>query len=144
MKPLYLSKAKINVKSLAAEARAIRKEEKERTEPEEIEELRYHRAVRLRAEARATLLAYAYLRGRSYCTVETLTTTKDLPVSRMLEKMQAWRVPGRLYAGAYPLDSVHNWLNGLPTPIDQVLKELKERRESQERREASKEGLGTA
>lgn len=75
---------KIKIKSLAEEARIIRKEERKvlsyaRTTdipaPKEIhyrtyESLHRHRTYDVRTEARATHLAYAFLRGVPYASVE--------------------------------------------------------------------------
>ena len=59
---------KIKIKSLAAEAKIIRLEEKKNQQLRV--ELRAHRLRVVREEARATLLAYAFIRGRAYKTVE--------------------------------------------------------------------------
>lgn len=59
---------KIKLKSLAAEAKIIRKEEKK--ELGFRVELRDHRIFPVRREARHTLLAYSFLRGRPYREVE--------------------------------------------------------------------------
>lgn len=80
---------KVKVKSLAEEARIIRKEEhkarkrrtwasvrqgreeQERIGYEEFWGLRHHRTGIVRTESRASLLAYAYIRGKKYSQVET-------------------------------------------------------------------------
>jgi len=59
---------KVKLKSLAEEAKIIRKEEKKN--PRLYLELRMHRIGIVRTEARATLLAYAFLRGRLYKQLE--------------------------------------------------------------------------
>lgn len=59
---------KVKLKSLAAEAKIIRKEEK-RNQRLSLE-LRLHRVYNVRREARLTLLAYAFIRGRTYKSVE--------------------------------------------------------------------------
>ncbi len=57
---------KIKIKSLAAEARIIRQEEKKWPGPSDVRlGLREHRIKDVRREARAALLAYGYLRGRT-------------------------------------------------------------------------------
>lgn len=67
---------KIKLKSLGAEAAIIRKEEmkaKFSKRPEVMqlrEEMHQHRVRDLRAETRATLLAYSYIRGRTYRQIE--------------------------------------------------------------------------
>lgn len=73
---------KVKIKSLAAEARIIRLEEKRslgrRVGPGVFKgrrewlflSLRHHRVKDVRGEQRHSLLAYAYLRGRSYASAE--------------------------------------------------------------------------
>jgi hypothetical protein len=61
--------ARVNVKSLAAEAKIIRKEER-RCGSVYRNLLSHHRRTRLREEARYAHLALAYLRGRAYRTIE--------------------------------------------------------------------------
>ena len=64
-------KLKIKVKSLAAEAKMIRFEEKKwPAESEERGELYSHRIFPLRREARSSFLAYGFLRGREYLQIE--------------------------------------------------------------------------
>ena len=61
----------MKIKSLAAEAGIIRAEERRhRDEPWMRESLRRHRTEDVRREQRASLLAYAFLRGRSYAATE--------------------------------------------------------------------------
>jgi len=76
MSTLFL---KVKIKSLAAEAQIIRKEEVKRKGRKTNEPLAWndiycdlhkHRVLNVRQEARATLLAYAYLRQRTYKQVE--------------------------------------------------------------------------
>lgn len=58
---------KVKIKSLAEEARIIRKEELRARGYDELREQLYlHRIHDVRDESRATQLAYAYLRGREY------------------------------------------------------------------------------
>lgn len=60
---------KVKIKSLAAESKIIRKEEK--LHPLFREELYLHRKFVVAREARATLLAYSFLRGIPYKKVES-------------------------------------------------------------------------
>lgn len=77
-----LARLRVKIKSLAAEARIIRQEEHRalRLSPENPDRLpryrtlREHRKQDVRAAARAALLAYAFLRGRAYATVERPNT----------------------------------------------------------------------
>lgn len=65
---------KVKLKSLAAEARIIR--EQEARSPYWRSGLREHRVGIVRSEARATLLAYGFLRGRSYQSLEPAAKSK--------------------------------------------------------------------
>jgi len=66
---LNLIKLKIKAKSLAAEARIIRKEERKLTGSRR-DIIAEHRRTIVRDEARATQLAIACIKGRPYTTVE--------------------------------------------------------------------------
>lgn len=61
---------KIKIKSLAAEARIIRLEELRRKGGDVRTSLHHHRVGVVRREARLALLAYGFLRGREYTTIE--------------------------------------------------------------------------
>ena len=62
---------KVKIKSLAEEARIIRKEEKSLPgDSHHRTNLHNHRVVDVRREARASQLAYAYMRGTAYLRVE--------------------------------------------------------------------------
>lgn len=72
---IELVKLKIKIKTLAEEARIIRKEEKRIKDGKEenkyhINDLHLHRVGVVRRCARETHLAYAYLRGFSYSDIE--------------------------------------------------------------------------
>lgn len=81
---LYL---KIKLKSLAAEARIIRHEERKGFL---YAELRDHRIMVVRKEARHTLLAYGFLRGRTRAQIETSKKPVDwAKVESMVKKYGA-------------------------------------------------------
>lgn len=61
---------KVKIKSLAEEARIIRSEEHKAKYDSTREGLHAHRVIQVREEARASLLAYGYLRGLSLSQVE--------------------------------------------------------------------------
>lgn len=62
---------KMKIVSLAAEARLIRREEKNWYGPSETRTGLYlHRVLDVRREARAALLAYGFIRGRLYSSME--------------------------------------------------------------------------
>lgn len=66
---LNIRKLKIKLKHLAAEARIIRHEARQ-VHGMERWNLNHHRTTVVRDEARATLLAYGFLRGREYSQLE--------------------------------------------------------------------------
>jgi len=83
---------KIKIKSLAEEARIIRMEERKlkgRLPPEERHRIQYlslHRKVQVRKAARLSQLAYGFLRGVPYRTIEPITRLSNaLTPSDMLE-----------------------------------------------------------
>lgn len=76
---------RVNVKSLAAEARIIR-QETQRAGAAYAHMLSEHRRGKLRTEARYAQLALAFLRGRSYRTVEPRTSESPL-VRRLHDKV---------------------------------------------------------
>lgn len=62
---------KIKIKSLAAEARIIRHEELKWPGTSDVRtSLHNHRVMDVRREARSALLAYGFIRGRTYRTIE--------------------------------------------------------------------------
>jgi hypothetical protein len=82
---------KVKVKSLADEARIIRKEIKKARLPSIKNGLRSHNVNVVRKEARHTLLAYGFLRGRSYQEMESSLKSSTLPpdwdkVRKMVQK----------------------------------------------------------
>ncbi len=78
---------KVKVKSLAAESRIIRFEERKTRGPTR-SSLHEHRVGIVRREARHTLLAYGYLRARSYAQMERSPKTEPTwdSVERMIKK----------------------------------------------------------
>jgi hypothetical protein len=79
---------RVKVKSLAAEAKIIRKEEK-RVKSQSIRESLYrHRIDVVRYEARHTNIAYGFLRGRTYAEIENKPRTAPNwdKIRRMIEK----------------------------------------------------------
>jgi hypothetical protein len=74
-----VSKFRVKIKSLAEEARIIRDEEKKRTGWVRCG-LHAHRIGTVRYEQRHTLLAYAYLRGIPYGSLEVSPASKPSPL----------------------------------------------------------------
>jgi hypothetical protein len=81
----YPIELKVKVKSLAAESKIIRLEESRAKTPEARASLHQHRVGIVRLAARNTLLAYGYLRGRSYRQLEA--TCERPPDWSVVEKM---------------------------------------------------------
>ncbi len=82
---------RVKLKTLAYEARVIRREERlahDRMDLALVESLHNHRTHIVRREARATLLAYQYLRGFKYEAVEADAKTRPWwdAVHRMVHK----------------------------------------------------------
>ncbi len=76
---------KVKVKSLAAESKIIRLEERRAQTTDARASLHQHRVGVVRLAARNTLLAYGYLRGRSYRQLEA--SCKRPPDWSAVEKM---------------------------------------------------------
>ena len=93
---LYL---KVKIKSLADEAKIIRTEEKKTDDPEKYWGLILHRTGTVRREARHTLLAYGFLRGKKYHQIENKC---DYPpswekVEKMVQKYGMPQIGWKLY-----------------------------------------------
>lgn len=78
---------KVKVKSLAAEARIIRLEERRAGHGDLRDRLAVHRRWSVRFEARHSLLAYGYLRGISYVAMERTTRDDNAPDWNHVEQM---------------------------------------------------------
>lgn len=78
---IMLTYLKVKIKSLAEEARIIRKEER-KTVGRLRAALLEHRVIDVRREARATQLAYGFLRGRSYRQLENKCRSEHPPFDR--------------------------------------------------------------
>jgi hypothetical protein len=83
-----IHKLRVNVKSLSAEARIIRAEEK-RAGCCYRNALHLHRVGRLREEARYAQLALAFVRGKPYRSVES-DKSKPVTLSRLVKKVDAF------------------------------------------------------
>jgi len=94
-KPFTQLKLKLKLKSLACEARIIRKQElKMRGENWGPESCIFHnhRTAKLRPEARATHLAYGYLKGLRYSQLESSCRTPP-PKGRVLNIVCRYSTP---------------------------------------------------
>lgn len=100
---------RIKLKSLAAEARIIRREEKRANEYRDFDlqnSLTLHRKGTVRSEARATLLAYQYLRGIPYAACEKPNPKKHNPID-----MDAVKRMVKKYGGS-TAKSLTDWFEG--------------------------------
>jgi len=95
---------RVKIKSLSAEAGIIRHEERRAGTPERRSSLAEHRRGIVRREARHSLLAYSFLRGRPYRSTEPVVRDGNEPDwSRVLDmanrfgggrfdnELKAWR-----------------------------------------------------
>jgi hypothetical protein len=78
---------KVKIKSLMAEAAIIRKEEN-RTKGAIQSELHQHRVGVLRQEARATHLAYGFIRGRAWDRIEAKRRPDNEPTAADWKKVR--------------------------------------------------------
>lgn len=116
---LYL---KIKIKSLTEETRIIRREESKQRELRKVFDttksqrankyfwgLRAHRQVDIREEQRATLLAYAYLRGKTYASVEG-NAHKGAPAWDRVRAMVSKYGPKEDWRTPVDMDPLEDWI----------------------------------
>ena len=142
MKSTKVALLRVKIKSLAAEARIIRCEE-ERS-PHLWYELNRHRRFDVREEQRLSLLAYAFLRGRVYATVEQCNSDRRVDWQRVgvmvakfgRRKMQGDETPAEfLVAKDAELAPFKTWIaeakaSWKPKPkVERVRRERKTREE---------------
>jgi hypothetical protein len=80
-----ITRARVNIKSLAAEAAIIRTEIRKSKDVDIKNGLHYHRISKLRPEARLANLAIGFLRGRKRSQVEI--TDKPFDFNRLYKKI---------------------------------------------------------
>lgn len=98
---------KVKIRSLESEAKIIRAYERKLLGGTELrEQLVYHRRIDIRREARATHLAYGYLRGRAYRLLEA--TCHEPPHRSNVERMV------KKYGGVGAVDGLATWFD---TPL---------------------------
>jgi hypothetical protein len=100
-----LTTLKINVKSLAEEARINRLEAARTADRQTFFSLVEHRRGPLRKEARYSQLAYAFLRRRPYRRTEAKTRPGNEPCPRRLHKKIS------RFAAGFELFEIENWLS---------------------------------
>lgn len=114
---------KIKLKSLAAEARIIRQEEMKArfSKRPEVQDLRAqmheHRVKDIREEARATLLAYSFIRGKKYRDIEGRSNWGNMEVTvrgqwdNRMERIRAMVAKYGQLRGTHDIDF---WLGAEP------------------------------
>jgi hypothetical protein len=80
---------RVKIKSLAAESRIIRSEKRKTNDPDLKQSLNRHRTWDVRNEARATLIAYGYLRGRKFSEVEPLCKNPNFRKLYIMPKVKS-------------------------------------------------------
>lgn len=96
---------KIKLKSLGAESRFIRKEER-KTAGDLREEMYLHRMM-LRREARATHLAYGFIRGKSRaCIEDRAAALSAIDQAKLLDRITAMASK----YGSRPVTDVKDWM----------------------------------
>ena len=100
---------RVKIKSLAAESKMIRNEEKladrESEDKDNRESLYLHRTIDVRKETRATLLLYSFLRGTPYSKVEP---NKPTDLNALYAKTRAKKMGVKFGADIRDFD---DWVN---------------------------------
>lgn len=124
----HTTKLKVNIKSLAAEAKIIRREEsklKKRLEGPldaslrskmcvTLMKLREHRKGPLRQETRVSQLAYAFLRGLPYSAVEAkVRDTEDWNYLLLYRKIADKLNRHAPYGVKYSKEQIKDWMRGV-------------------------------
>jgi hypothetical protein len=99
---------KIKIKSLAAEAKIIKKEEKKSRTPDQRSFLQTHRLDVVRWECRHTHLAYAYLRGRRYDQVES-KAKKPIDFQKLHTMINKYRQDPYVRSYEITLATIKSW-----------------------------------
>lgn len=110
-----IHRLRVNVKSLAAEAKLIRHEER-RAGYQYQTQLVNHRTGYLRTEARYTQLALAYARGQQYEDVEP-NSKKGVDTARLAAKLSRFfphveRKPDGGFGPTITVEKVYSWVLG--------------------------------
>lgn len=102
---MAIKRARVNIKSLAAEAGIIRKEIRRTNDVGAKNDLHYHRMLKVRPEARLANLAMAFLKGRPKSSAEV--TDKPIDVKRLHSKISIF-IGGS--ASPVSLQELQDWL----------------------------------
>ena len=113
-----ISYLRVKIKSLAEEARIIRKEERKALDHSDratYEGLRKHRTQDVRGEARAAQLAYAFVRGRPYAKIET--RPDPLPWNFRFVLLRVAVIANKYSKLTVTKNDIERWM-GLPVTAD--------------------------
>lgn len=105
---MALARARVNIKSLAAEAAIIRAEIKNAKLSYIKNDLHHHRMEKVRPEARLANLAIAYIKGRKIEDVERVPSEKKIDFKRLKNKLSSFIV-----CTGYNLpleEDIRNWI----------------------------------
>ena len=105
---------KVKIKTLAAEARIIRIEERRAHTPEARMGLADHRKGIVRHVARHALLAYGFLRGMKYHRMEARCTPGYEPDWAQVAKV------AKRFGGAWDQDVFDEWKGDEPVALDEA------------------------
>lgn len=100
---LAIHKARVNVKSLAAEAAIIRCEIAKCRDLIGKASMQGHKKLVLKPESRLALLALAFLRGKTRSSTENAPKT-EIPARKLVDKLKRWSTM------VVTLEDVQNWL----------------------------------
>ena len=101
---LAIKKARVNIKSLAAESVIIRGEIRKTNDSYVINSLHYHRVNKVRPEARLANLAMAFLKGNKRSSAEI--TSKEIDIKKLHNKISGFAWPSVIVS----LQEVQDWL----------------------------------
>ena len=103
-KKLAIKRARVNIKSLAAEIKIIKAEIRKTSDSVVKDDLHNHHINKVRPEARLANLAIGYLKGRKRYEVES--TTKEINFNKLREKITKFCTYG---LPAPSIDEVVKW-----------------------------------
>lgn len=101
---LAIKKARVNIKSLAAESKIIRGEIRKTNDSYVINTLHYHRVNKVRPEARLANLAMAFLKGNKKSSAEI--TSKEIDIKKLHNKISGFVWPSVII----DIQEVKDWL----------------------------------
>jgi hypothetical protein len=105
-----LSRARVNIKSLAAEAAIIRSEKRRIKDIWVKNDLHNHRMEKIRPEARLANLAIAYIKGRKIENVEVTPSKKKIDIKRLKSKLSSFYMDTSWPPNIPTEDDIRKWV----------------------------------